>query len=116
MDTPLKEAIERAERRLKLLREKDPQAVFHCPGCGQYFENLANYNELKRCGKCFSKRKQEIMETHVAEVIGGTIKDIKVSEVNPLRIPKEPEITEVIIKTIGGKTVKLKQPEKLLYM
>ena len=117
MDIPLEEAIKDEERRLKLLKEKDPSEVFHCPVCGRYFLKLINYEEWGMCGACYAKKKTEEMKERVKHLIGGTIIDLKVEEVDPLRPePKSPRIVQITVKTKEGKIIKLHKPKEVVYI
>ena len=115
-DTPLDKAIERAENRLKQLKTRDSEAIFHCPICGKDFEQLGNYRELKMCSKCYSKKSREEMQNHTRELIGGTIENIEVVEDNPLHPSDYTVIAEITVKTTKGKIVKVKKPKDVVYL
>lgn len=116
MDTPLEKAIKWTEERLEKLKKKDIEAVFHCPECGQYLENIGNYRTLGMCGKCYTKVKTKEMEDHVRHIIGGTITNIQVAKADPLNIVDEPQIVQITVKTKDGKSVKLKKPEETIFI
>lgn len=116
-DTPLDKAIEGAEKRLKQLQIKDPEAVFHCPACGKNFELLGNYDELKMCGKCFSKKSTEEMQEHTLDLINGTITNVKVGQGDPFHPSKGTiGITEITVKTTKGKIMKVKKPKEAIFI
>lgn len=115
MDTSLEKEIARTELHLKMLKTQDPEAVFHCPKCNKDFSQLSNYRELGVCGKCFSKVHEEKLQKMTFEIIGGTIEKIEIGKVDPLQIVDKPEITKLWIKTIKGKTIVLKPPERLIF-
>ena len=115
LDTPLEQEIKRTKERLKQLLDKNPEAVFHCPRCGNDYSNLLNYRELGMCGKCFSKIHRKKLQKLTLDIIGGTIENIEIGQVDPLQIVDKPEIIKMWIKTTKGKTIVLKTPERLIF-
>jgi len=117
MDTPLDKAIRAARKRLEQLISKDPDAVFHCPVCGKYFENLLNYTDLKMCAGCYVKTKTAELQKHVEQLNGATIVDIQIEPADPM-CPETntPAIVEITVRTADGKTLKLKKPPEVTYI
>jgi predicted amidophosphoribosyltransferase len=118
VDRPLDQEIKETAQHLEQLKKKDPSSVFHCPVCGKDFARMSNYNELKMCFACFKKTKTEEMKKHVECLLGGTIEDIEVEPVDPLRSlgGEKPVITQVVVKTKDGKIVKLNKEEQVAYI
>jgi uncharacterized C2H2 Zn-finger protein len=54
-DISLDEEIKATEDHLEKLRNKNIDAVFHCPRCKKDFRFVVNYNQLKMCGRCYVK-------------------------------------------------------------
>ena len=115
MDTSLTEAIKRTEEHLKRLKNKDPEAVYHCPKCGNDYSNLMNYRELGMCGACYRKTKTEEMQKLADALVGGTIVEVKVAPVEPLLMDTDKPMISKIIVLKNGKKIELKQPPQIEY-
>jgi hypothetical protein len=116
MDTPLNDAIKMAEEKLRKLKAKKSDTVFHCPICGNYYENLGNYDELKMCGACYAKNKTAEMQRLADTIVGGTIVDVEVDPVDPtFPKPDKPSIKKITVLK-NGKKIELTSPPEMHYI
>jgi uncharacterized C2H2 Zn-finger protein len=116
MDIPLDVELKRAEDELAKLRKKDPDAVFHCPICGKYYRNLANYRELKMCGACYVKNKTAEMQRLADSLVGGTVIEVEVEPVDPMMPEADKPTIKKIIVLKDGKKIKLDKPEQMRFI
>jgi ribosomal protein S27AE len=114
MDITLDEEIKRTESQLEKLWKKDPNAVFHCPKCGEYFLNLANYDQLKMCGKCYTREKTKELQNLTKKLLGATILKVHVEKADPMYPDAEnPLIKSLTVRTKSGEIVKLSEKERI---
>lgn len=115
-DMPLETHQKALEDELKGIYSVDKKYVFICPKCKKRFLYMQNYKEMKLCSKCFIESKTKELQEHVKFILGGTITDIKIMEVDSLASHHEPIITEIEIKTKDGQVVKLKKPSEVHFI
>jgi len=108
-DIPLEAEIKNTERMLEMLKNRNPDAVFHCPICKKDFRDIGNYRELKMCSKCYVDTETAKLQEQTKDLIGSVIQNVEVVKPSPYGVisSRGVGIKQLTVKLPNGKTAKL---------
>lgn len=114
-DISLDEEIKATEDHLEKLRNKNIDAVFHCPRCKKDFRFVVNYNQLKMCGRCYVKAETEKLQEQTKDLVGATILIVNVAKPSPYNsFHEKVGITQLTVRLPNGEVRKLLQEQPVL--
>lgn len=114
-DVPLEEEIKLTENRLKELKSKAKEVVFHCPRCKKDYRSIMNYNQLKMCGTCYVEVETAKLQAKTKDLVGAIIQAVEVSKVTPYGDwTGTVGIKKLTVKLSDGKIIELLQEQPVL--